>query len=92
MEKTQIIYERLQALHRNPICELEYKTSYQLLVAVILSAQCTDKRVNIIAPSLFAIAPTPELMIQLSLTEVEEIIKSCGFYHNKAKKFCGKLI
>jgi endonuclease-3 len=55
------------------------------LVAVILSAQCTDKRVNVVTERLFQVGNTPEKMVALSAVEVEEIIHSCGFYHNKAK-------
>ncbi len=65
--------------------ELEYTNPYELLVAVILSAQCTDKRVNIITPSLFEKYPVPGLMAQASFNEVFEYIKSCSFPNNKAK-------
>lgn len=64
--------------------ELSFSTPYELLIAVILSAQCTDKRVNIITKELFKVANTPAKMATLSIEEIEEIIKSCGFYHNKA--------
>ena len=66
-------------------CELEYNSPYQLLVAVILSAQCTDKRVNMVTKQLFKVAPTPHKMIQLGETKLKEIIHSCGFYNNKSK-------
>ncbi len=65
--------------------ELSFKTPYELLIAVILSAQCTDKRVNIITKELFKVADTPQKMAALTIEEIEEIIKSCGFYHNKAR-------
>lgn len=65
--------------------ELRFSTPYELLIAVILSAQCTDKRVNIITKDLFIVANTPAKMAALSIEEIEEIIKSCGFYHNKAR-------
>ncbi len=69
----------------NPKSELDFSSPFELLVAVILSAQCTDKRVNIVTKQLFAVANTPELMVQLPLSTVEQIIHPCGFYHNKAK-------
>ena len=60
-------------------CELDYSTPYQLLVAVILSAQCTDKRVNIVSKELFKVAPTPEKMLELGEERLKKIIHSCGF-------------
>lgn len=66
-------------------CELNYNTPYQLLVAVILSAQCTDKRVNMVTKNLFKVAPTPQKMLQLGEDKLKQIINSCGFYNNKAK-------
>ena len=69
----------------NAKCELNYGSPYQLLVAVILSAQCTDKRVNMVTKQLFEIAPTPEKMLKLGEDKLKQIIHSCGFYNNKAK-------
>lgn len=66
-------------------CELEYNSPYQLLVAVILSAQCTDKRVNMVTKNLFKIAPTPEKMLKLGEDKLKQIIHSCGFYNNKSR-------
>lgn len=66
-------------------CELNYETPYQLLVAVILSAQCTDKRVCQVTKTLFKIAPTPQKMLNLGEENLKQYIKSCGFYNNKAK-------
>lgn len=66
-------------------CELDYSSPYQLLVAVILSAQCTDKRVNMVTKQLFKLAPTPEKMLELGEYKLKQIIHSCGFYNNKAK-------
>lgn len=68
-----------------PKSELNYGNNFQLLCAVILSAQCTDKRVNQITPRLFAEAPTPQLMSEIAVERLEEIIHSCGFYHHKAQ-------
>lgn len=79
------IMEILQQDFPNPKSELDYSSPFELLVAVILSAQCTDKRVNIVTKQLFAHANTAELMVALPLSKVEELIHPCGFYHNKAK-------
>lgn len=69
----------------NPEIPLEYSNVYTLLVAVLLSAQCTDARVNIVTPALFALADTPEAMAKLSAKKIEPIIQSCGLYRTKAK-------
>ena len=66
-------------------CELNYSSAYQLLVAVILSAQCTDKRVNEVTKALFKLAPTPEKMLELGENKLKQAIHSCGFYNNKSK-------
>ncbi len=75
----------LDEIFPNPSCELDYKSAYELLVAVILSAQCTDKRVNIVTKELFKEYNTPQKMLTLGQEQLEEKIHSCGFYHNKAK-------
>ena len=72
-------------MHPSAECELEFSTHYQLLVAVILSAQCTDRRVNMVTKELYARYPTPEAILSLGQEGLEREIKSCGFYHNKAK-------
>lgn len=69
--------------------ELHYENPYQLLVAVILSAQCTDKRVNIVTPALFNAFPTPETLAQASFEEVEPFIRSVTFANNKTKHLIG---
>lgn len=69
--------------------ELHFETPFQLLVAVILSAQCTDKRVNMITPKLFERFPTPETMAQGSVEEILSLIKSCSYPNNKAKHLFG---
>ena len=79
------IYNILADLHENAQCELNFSTPFELIVAVILSAQCTDKRVNMVTERLFKIASTPEAFVAMPIEELEEHIKSCGFYHNKAK-------
>ncbi|HCJ01948.1 MAG TPA: endonuclease III [Clostridiales bacterium] len=83
--KESELITRLGRMHPNAECELTFSTPYQLLVAVILSAQCTDKRVNLVTKELFAKWGTPQEMLTLSPESLEKEIKSCGFYHNKAK-------
>lgn len=83
--KATLISKGLDKLFPNPKCELDYKSAYELLVAVILSAQCTDKRVNIVTKELFKEFNTPQKMLTLTQEQLEEKIHSCGFYHNKAK-------
>lgn len=65
--------------------ELEFTSDYELLVAIILSAQCTDKRVNIITKELFKVLPTVEAMAASSVSEIASLIKSCSYFNNKAK-------
>lgn len=79
------IFDALKAQHPSAHCELNFKTPFELLVAVILSAQCTDKRVNLVTEKLFEVASTPEDFVKMPVEELEERIHSCGFYHNKAK-------
>ena len=79
------IIEYFEGRYKNPRPALEYKTNYQLLVAVILSAQCTDARVNLVTAVLFEKYATPEQMITLTQEQLEKYIFSCGFYRNKAK-------
>jgi len=67
------------------VTELEYKNLYELLIAVMLSAQCTDKRVNIISPALFKAFPTPISLANADLDEVKSYINTCSFFNNKAK-------
>lgn len=84
MTNTDLILQRLAKDFPNPKSELRFNSPFELLVAVILSAQCTDKRVNTVTPSLFEVANTPEKMAALPLEQIESLIHSCGFYHNKA--------
>ncbi len=79
------IFEALGRMHPDAQCELNFGTPFQLLVAVILSAQCTDKRVNAVTKELFKKASTPEDFVAMSVEELEKEIFSCGFYHSKAK-------
>jgi endonuclease-3 len=71
------------------LCALEHRNPYELLAATILSAQCTDERVNMVTPHLFARYPTPEDLAVAEPLELEEIIRSTGFYKNKAKSLIG---
>lgn len=79
------IANKLDEIYENPKCELVFSSNYELLVAVILSAQCTDKRVNQVTSELFKNYNTPYKMITLSQEELENKIRACGFFHNKAK-------
>lgn len=84
-ERTKEILSVLQQMYPDAAPALEFRSPYELLVAVILSAQCTDERVNKVTKPLFARCNTPEAMLALSQEELERYIFSCGFYHNKAK-------
>jgi len=70
-------------------CELDYQTPYQLLVATILSAQCTDARVNLVTPAFFSRYPTPAALAEADRSDVEDSIRSTGFFRNKAKSLIG---
>jgi endonuclease-3 len=80
---------RLKRLYPDAVCSLNYETPVQLLVAVILSAQCTDERVNMVTPELFRRFPTAHDLANADLEELMELIKSTGFYRNKAKHIQG---
>lgn len=79
------IYEKLFALYGNVNCPLQYNTPFQLVVSVMLSAQCTDERVNKTVPYLFSKYPDSKTLSTADLNEVEELIKPIGLYHAKAK-------
>ncbi|BDR65961.1 endonuclease III [Clostridium tetani] len=83
------VIETLGRTYPEAKCELDFKSPYELLVATILSAQCTDKRVNKVTSKLFKEYNTPEKIIELSQEELGEKIKSCGFYNNKSKNILG---
>lgn len=85
MKKIRWIQKTLQELFPNPEIPLQHKDPYTLLIAVLLSAQCTDERVNKVTPALFAKADTPEKMAQLTIPEIETLIRTCGLYKSKAK-------
>ena len=84
MDNTKVILNELAKLYPDAQPALHFKTPYELLVAVILSAQCTDERVNKVTAVLFEKYDTPEKMVTLTQEELEKYIFSCGFYHNKA--------
>jgi endonuclease-3 len=83
------ILSRIQYLYPDATCSLDYSTPVQLLVATILSAQCTDERVNKVTPGLFERFPDAESLANADLTELEELVHSTGFYRNKAKNIQG---
>lgn len=84
-EQYGAISEHLQAMHPDAGCELEYQTPFQLLIAVILSAQCTDKRVNLATRKLFPVYGEARQFAELTPEDLKPYIFSCGFYNNKAK-------
>ncbi|MEA3545028.1 MAG: endonuclease III [Thermodesulfobacteriota bacterium] len=88
MKKSEKALQLLQALEKNypeAHCALLYRNPWQLLVATILSAQCTDKRVNLVTATLFKVFPDPQQMAAASQEQVEDLIRSTGFFRNKAK-------
>jgi endonuclease-3 len=88
-ERARTILRRLKAEYPDARCALDHGNAYQLLVATILSAQCTDARVNLVTPAFFARYPTPEALAAADRAEVEEIIRSTGFFRNKARSLVG---
>ena len=90
-ETTKIV-SLLNEKYKDAQCELKFSSTFELLVAVILSAQCTDKRVNEVTKTLFKQANTPEQFAVMGQERLEGLIHSCGFYHNKAKNIisCSK--
>lgn len=84
-EKRLEIFKRLKLAIPNPATELNYRSHFELLIAVMLSAQATDKSVNLATDKLFAVANTPESMLALGLIKLESYIKTIGLYHAKAK-------
>ncbi|MEL6763421.1 MAG: endonuclease III [Cyanobacteria bacterium J06607_6] len=79
----------MKRLYPDATCSLDYETPMQLLVATILSAQCTDERVNLVTPALFARFPDARAMAEADLSEIETLVRSTGFYRNKAKNIQG---
>ena len=83
------IIARLEREYPIAECTLDYNEAYHLLVSVRLAAQCTDARVNMVTPALFERFPTPQAMAEASVEDVEEYIRSTGFYHGKARDIVG---
>lgn len=84
-EKVNAIIEALEARYPDALCALHYEKDYELMIAVRLSAQCTDARVNLVTPALFAAYPTLEAFANAEIADVENFVHSCGFYRQKAK-------
>ena len=85
-ERAAIVLEELERAYPEPGCPLHHHDAFTLLVAVMLSAQCTDARVNMVTPALFAAAPTPQKMAAMDWQEVREYIATCGLTQTKAKR------
>jgi len=85
MDRIHGIINSLKNNYADAKCELNFRNNYELIVAVVLSAQCTDKRVNEVTPKLFEICPSFLELEKINQSELEDIIRSCGFYHSKAK-------
>lgn len=87
--RVEAILDGLKKAYPNAVCALNHSSAWELMVATILSAQCTDARVNLVTPELFRAFPTPKAMAAASLTELEELIRTTGFFRNKAKSLKG---
>jgi endonuclease III len=88
-ERVAAILDGLQKAYPKAVCALNHRSAWELVVATILSAQCTDVRVNLVTPELFKAFPTPKAMSAASLPELEELIRTTGFFRNKAKSIKG---
>ncbi len=88
-ERIAAILDALGNTYPDAVCALHHRDAWELTVATILSAQCTDVRVNLVTPALFQAFPTPKAMAAASLPELEELIRTTGFYRNKAKSIQG---
>jgi len=88
-ERVAAILKALDEAYPNAVCALNHRSPWELLVATILSAQCTDARVNMVTPELFRRFPTPAEMAKASLPELESLIRTTGFFRNKAKSIKG---
>jgi endonuclease-3 len=88
-ERVAAILDALEKTYPKAVCALNHRSAWELLVATILSAQCTDVRVNLATPALFKAFPTPKAMAAASLPELETLIRTTGFFRNKAKSIKG---
>ena len=84
-QKVKAIIDILKERYPDAVCALQYEKDYELMIAVRLSAQCTDARVNMVTPALFAAYPTLESLAAASVDDIQQYIHSCGFYRQKAK-------
>jgi endonuclease-3 len=84
-----VVFNRLKSLYPDAHCELNHSNPFELLIATILSAQCTDVRVNLVTPNLFKKFPTPQKMAKAKLEDIQEAIKSINFFNNKSKALLG---
>ncbi len=84
-DKVHAIIDILKQRYPDALCALHYKKDYELLISVRLAAQCTDARVNLVTPALFAAYPTLESLAEANVSDIETYIHSCGFYRQKAK-------
>ncbi len=84
--KAEIVLEELQRAYPDPGCPLQHRDSFTLLVAVMLSAQCTDARVNLVTPALFEVAPTPQALAAMEWPQVRTYIATCGLAETKARR------
>lgn len=84
-EKARAVIDILKHSYPDALCALQYEKDYELMIAVRLSAQCTDARVNLVTPALFAAYPTLESLANADIADIERYIHSCGFYRQKAK-------
>jgi len=87
--RAKVVAERLAGEFPEARCELDHRNPFELLAATILSAQCTDARVNMVTPALFAEFPTPDDLANADVSRVEQLVKSTGFYASKAKNLIG---
>ena len=94
-KKTELVIRKLSELYPEARAELKFANPFEMLIATILSAQCTDKRVNMVTEKLFGLYPTPQAIAALKVEELEALIRECGLYHMKAvhiSEACKKLV
>src|SRR5260370_28785640 len=88
-ERVAAILDILAQTYPGVVCALNHRNAWELTIATILSAQCTDVRVNLVTPALFKMFPTPKAMANASLPELEELVRTTVFFRNKAKSIQG---
>lgn len=84
-DRILVVFDKLKAKYPNATCALNFKNPFQLLAATILSAQCTDARVNLVTPPLFKKYPSPKEFAKAKIAELEQLIRTTGFFRNKAR-------